>query len=189
MQDKFQLPLSIRQTLLHAARDAILDFLQDRMEQDRLLDKYPAILREARASFITLNLQGKLRGCIGSLVPHRPLIQDVRANARSAASKDPRFRPVSWGEYHELEIHVSILSPPQEIYCSGLDELASILKPGADGLIIQEEGRSATYLPSVWQQIPDAVRFIQQLRIKAGLDAYSWSEHTRVFNYSTDEFS
>jgi AmmeMemoRadiSam system protein A len=136
---------------------------------------------------VTLNIAGKLRGCIGSLQAHRPLVLDVAHNAQSAAFQDPRFSPLSHEEYQQVDIHISILSQPVPLTASSTDDLAAKLRPGIDGLIIKEGSRQATYLPSVWEQINDPTQFIMELRRKAGLDPKGWHD-TEVLTYTTEEF-
>jgi len=181
--------LAQRQRLLQVAREAILQPLisQDNYHID--LKKFPPSLTENRASFVTLQLHDKLRGCIGSLAPHRALIVDVAYNAQSAAFKDPRFTPLTIDDFHDTVIHLSILSQPQLLVCPDRNSLLQLLKPGRDGIIIEENGKSATYLPSVWEQLPDPEVFITELRRKAGLEPAGWSTTTRVLHYTTEEFS
>ena len=92
-------------------------------------------------------------------------------------------------EYREIDLHISILSAPEPVAVASLAELLRVLRPGRDGLIIEENGRRATYLPSVWEQLPDPQTFVAQLRIKAGLSPNGWSNATRVFRYTTEEFA
>ena len=152
-------------------------------------DRFPAHLKVNRATFVTLNIAGRLRGCIGTLAAHRPLILDVSHNAQAAAFKDPRFSPLTHHEYQDIELHISILSEPRQLEVSSRDELIKKLRPGIDGLIIKESGHQATYLPSVWEQLPDPDLFVAELRRKAGLSASGWQAGTQVFLYTTEEFS
>ena len=146
-------------------------------------------LQEAGATFVTLNLHGRLRGCIGSLEAHRPLLDDVRHNAVAAAFQDPRFPPLSKEEFAEVQIEVSLLSPPAPIiFKSEVDALAQ-LHPGQDGVIL-EYGRSrATYLPQVWAQLPEPADFVRHLKEKAGLPADFWSDDIRLSRYSVRKYS
>lgn len=186
--NKKTLPLPYRQRLLQTAREAILHRLTTGDNYQLDLNRFPAALRKPGASFVTLNIHGQLRGCIGSLVAHRPLSVDVANNALAAAFNDPRFSPLTLDEFHLVETHISILSEPAEVTVSGRDELIQLLRPGIDGLIIEEGGHRATYLPSVWEQLPDAATFVAELRRKAGLAHDGWSAATRVFRYTTEEF-
>ncbi len=183
------MPLAHRQRLIQVARNAVFEQLT-RNDTARLNpDDYPASFAEERASFVTLNLHGRLRGCIGSLVPHRTLVSDVVHNALAAAFHDPRFPALTLDEYQDTDFHISVLSIPETLAVGSLDELLSVLRPGVDGLIIQENGRQATYLPSVWEQLPHAPDFVRELRKKAGLPADGWDRSTRVQRYTTEEFS
>jgi AmmeMemoRadiSam system protein A len=178
-----------RQTLLQIARAAIQNQLATGKEYTAQLEGLSANLTTPLASFVTINLNGKLRGCIGSLAAHRPLAQDVVYNAQSAAFRDPRFPPLKKTELKNIDIHISVLSQPEPLPVGSREELLQKIRPGIDGLIIQEEGRRATYLPSVWSQLPEPNQFISELRAKAGLNRNGWSDDTQVFRYTTEEFS
>ena len=146
-------------------------------------------LQEQRASFVTLTLNGQLRGCIGSLQAHRRLLDDVRANAVAAAFRDPRFKPLSAGEYNETCVEVSLLSPlaPLEI-ADEADALAK-LQPGIDGVIFQCGDKRGTFLPQVWDSLPQPERFLGELKRKAGLPTDFWSDEVRLFRYHVDKFT
>lgn len=150
---------------------------------------FSAELLEKRGTFVTLNIDGKLRGCIGSLNPQRPLIVDIVHNAQAAAFHDPRFKALSIEEFKQIEIHISILTEARDMRVVSRDELLAQIRPGKDGLILKESGKSATYLPSVWEKIPDPDNFISELRRKAGLDPKGWDKTTQVLRYETIEFS
>jgi hypothetical protein len=146
-------------------------------------------LAQDGATFVTLNLHGRLRGCIGSLEAHRPLIDDVRHNAVAAAFRDPRFPPLSIAEFTEVKIEVSLLSPPERISFKNEKDALAQLHPGQDGVIL-EYGRSrATYLPQVWAQLPQPVDFIGNLKEKAGLSADFWSDDIHLFRYGVRKYS
>ena len=178
-----------RQTLLQLAREAIRSPLRGESNFNIALDQYSAHLTQERASFVTINLDGRLRGCIGSLAAHRSLVADVAHNAQAAAFKDPRFSALTQREYQNIELHISILSTPRQVAVTSREELIEALQPGVHGLIIREAGKQATYLPSVWQQLPTAAQFVSELRRKAGLAPNAWSPQTEVFFYTTEEFS
>lgn len=138
---------------------------------------YPPTLQRKGAAFVTLHLDGRLRGCIGSLEAYRPLAIDVVENAAAAAFRDHRFRPLSEEEWPRIHIHLSVLSAPVPLPFASETELLQRLRPGVDGLIIEAHGRRATYLPSVWEQLPDKAMFLRELRHKAGIpDSVSASE-------------
>ncbi len=181
--------LAERQTLLQLAREAIRSPLEGEERFNLNLDRFQSHIKEERASFVTLNIDGQLRGCIGSLTAHRPLVLDVAHNAQAAAFKDPRFRAVSHEEYQQLDVHISILSKPTPLLVDSRSALEQALRPGIDGLIIKEGARQSTYLPSVWTQLPDPGQFVRELRRKAGLHPDGWNQNTEVFTYTTVEFA
>lgn len=146
-------------------------------------------LTAKRASFVTLERGGQLRGCIGMLEAVRPLAQDIAENAFAAAFRDPRFPPLSATEYTDLDVHVSVLSPAESVRFVSEQDLIAQLQPGVDGLILQEGYRRGTFLPSVWEQLPDPRQFLRHLKQKAGLPADYWSETLKIFRYRTEMFS
>lgn len=152
------------------------------------LDRLPPQLRESGASFVTLHRLGELRGCIGSLIPHRPLAEDIAENAYSAAFSDSRFPPLREEELEGLDIHISILSPAEPMHFNSEADLLAQLRPGVDGLIMEEGLRRGTFLPSVWEQLPKAELFLRHLKQKAGLPADYWSETLQVRRYTTYSF-
>lgn len=181
--------LANRQSMLQVARDAIMQTLIGNKDIKINLKLFPAQLLEKKGTFVTLNSEGKLRGCIGSLSPQRPLILDIIHNAQSAAFHDPRFKALTLSEFQDIEIHISVLTDAHKMKVNSKEELLAQLRPGQDGLILKEKGKSATYLPSVWEKIPKAQDFVYELRRKAGLDPEGWDESTQVFRYETIEFS
>jgi AmmeMemoRadiSam system protein A len=152
------------------------------------LKDYPHNLGEPGASFVTLNRDGQLRGCIGSLSPHRALAEDVAENAYAAAFSDPRFPPLREEELAGLDIHISILSAAEPMCFSSESELLQQLQPGVDGLIMEEGFRRGTFLPSVWEQLPSPELFLRHLKQKAGLPSDYWSDSLRVSRYTTHSF-
>lgn len=141
-------------------------------------------LHEHRASFVTLQEDGRLRGCIGSLEAQRPLAADVAANARAAALQDPRFDPLTPAEFARTDLEVSLLSAPKRIRFSGHDGLIAQLRPGADGIILECDGARATFLPQVWEGLPDPERFLAHLRQKAGIPQSTSTDRCRVMRYA-----
>ena len=140
------------------------------------------------AVFVTLKKQGALRGCIGSLQPHQPLRTDLKANALSAAFRDPRFPPVAVEELAELNIEVSVIGPSQPIaFHRETDALAQIT-PGIDGIILEYGQHRATFLPQVWEQLPDRRQFMAHLKAKAGLPADFWSADLRLARYQVSQW-
>lgn len=147
---------------------------------------YPEPLRVLRATFVTLHVDGKLHGCVGTLEAHKPLVEDVVSNAWSAAFHDSRFSALTWAEYERLDIHISVLSPPEPVEFSSEDDLIARLRPRVDGLIIEEGYHRGTFLPSVWEQLPAPREFLRQLKHKAGLHPDYWSSRVRVQRYTTE---
>lgn len=141
-----------------------------------------------RATFVTLEKQGQLRGCIGMLEARRPLAEDVAENSYAAAFSDPRFPPLKERELGKLSIHLSILSPAESIVCQSEAELIQQLRPDIDGLILDDGCHRATFLPSVWATLPKPTDFIRHLKIKAGLSADYWSQELRAYRYTTESF-
>lgn len=146
-------------------------------------------LKLPAASFVTLTQHGNLRGCIGSLQAHRPLLDDVQANAVAAALHDPRFVPLRAAELAETDIEVSVLSPLQPFkFTSEADALAQ-LRPLIDGVVFEYHGTRSTFLPQVWAQLPNARDFMAQLKRKAGLPADFWAAGIHLQHYTVAKFS
>lgn len=131
-------------------------------------------LKEKRACFVTLTIAGNLRGCIGHVEPVQPLYLDVIDNAVSAAFNDARFYPLKEEEFNKVDIEVSLLSVPQLLQFASADELLSKLRPNIDGVILRQGNYGATYLPQVWEQLPDKEQFLSSLCTKAGLSPNAW---------------
>ncbi len=184
-----QLTDTQRNQLLTAARRSI-DFglrLGEPLEIDP--DNYSGRLREKRATFVTLLTRERdLRGCIGTLEPQRPLVSDVAHNAFSAASRDPRFPPITEAEYAHVSIQVSVLSLPEPIEADTEEALLRQLRPGVDGLILEAGSRRATFLPSVWESLPQPREFVSALKRKAGIVAHT-PEPLICWRYTTESFS
>lgn len=149
-------------------------------------EQLPDALRIPRASFVTLEHNGALRGCIGSLEAREPLAVDVAHNAYNAGFRDPRFPPVTAGELDELDVHISVLAPPEAMSFDSEADLLNQLRPGVDGLIIEDRGRRATFLPSVWDGVPEPGLFLAHLKQKAGWPADYWSPTLRAWRYTTE---
>ena len=183
-------PLSNRDrtALLEVARASIQHGLRHGRALDVNPGDYPETLRPPRATFVTLETGGQLRGCIGALVARQPLVQDVAAHAFAAAFEDPRFPELRENEFPKLDIHISVLSPPEPLSFSSEDELLAQLRPGVDGLIIQVRHYRATFLPAVWEQLPDPYVFLAQLKQKAGLPLDFWSPELSAERYTAEYF-
>ena len=152
-------------------------------------DQYSTPLGDPGASFVTLTLDGRLRGCIGSLTPERPLVEDVAANAFASAFADPRFPAVEGHEVDRLGIEISVLGPALPLAADSEADLLAALRPGVDGLILRRGENRATFLPQVWSQLPEPADFLRHLKKKAGLDAGYWSEDLQFWRYITESFS
>lgn len=149
----------------------------------------PPELAQPGAAFVTLTLDAELRGCIGSLEAVRPLAEDVADNARAAAFEDPRFPPLTAGELPDLRIEVSVLSKPEPIDCGSEAELLAALRPGVDGLVLECGAHRATFLPQVWESLPDPASFLEALRRKARLEPGFWSDGLRFSRYTVDKYA
>ncbi|MDD3594692.1 MAG: AmmeMemoRadiSam system protein B [Candidatus Gastranaerophilales bacterium] len=146
----------------------------------------PAIFDEKGASFVTLEKNNHLRGCIGSIIAHRSLLDDLAENARSSAFSDPRFAPVQREELEDLSIAVSLLSIPERMNFKGEEDLLNKITPFIDGLIIKDGNYQAVYLPSVWEQLPDKREFLMSLKIKAGLRPDHFSNNFQAYSFRSE---
>lgn len=140
------------------------------------------------ASFVTLTQHGNLRGCIGSLEAWRPLGQDVQENALAAALRDPRFPPLTAEELPHTRIEVSLLTPSEALHFRDQADALAQLRPGIDGIILAASGQRATFLPQVWEQLPDRATFMAQLKRKAGLPADYWGDDIRLERYTVKKW-
>lgn len=174
--------------LLETAEWAIRSALRDGRCPAVDPDAFPEGLRQARASFVTLKRHGELRGCIGSLEAQRPMVADVVENACAAAFRDPRFPPLSEPELAGLFIEISLLTLPEPLNFDSEEELIGQLEPGRDGLILREGWRRGTFLPAVWDSLPEARAFLAHLKLKAGLPPDYWSDSIEIDRYRTESF-
>lgn len=179
-----QLPTSAGPVLLGLARTAITEAL------GQTVAPIPDVnwLREPAASFVTLNQRGVLRGCIGSLIAHRPLGEDIRANALAAAFHDPRFPPVSAAEWLSVQVEVSVLSPLEQLTVRSEVDLITQIQPGRHGLLLRYGAYQGTFLPQVWEELPDPKQFLSQLKRKAGLPSDFWSLDLEVYRYHVEKW-
>lgn len=171
-------------TLLPIARSAIAAALG----RSHAAAEDAAWLHEPGATFVTLVQRGQLRGCIGTLQAHRPVLADVKANAVAAALRDPRFSPLVAAELHYTELEVSLLSPMQPLACDHESHALAQLRPGVDGVVLEFGPHRSTFLPQVWEQLPDAGDFMAQLKRKAGLAADFWAAGIRLHRYHVDKW-
>lgn len=178
-----------QQRLLGVARAAIGYRLEKGAVYPVDLKEFPASLQEVKASFVTLYRSDSLRGCVGTLEAHRPLVCDVAENAQAAAFRDPRFRPLQASELNEVTVSISVLSKPEPIHFDSEKDLLTQMRPGVDGLVMREGILRGTFLPVMWEQLPDPKEFLAHLKIKAGLSPAYWSDAIKVDRYTSENFS
>ena len=160
----------INKMLIEIAKAAIYSKLNDEdiIDKNELVEKFPNFQKRA-ATFVTLTLDGKLRGCVGSLIAHKTLLDDLLINAAKAAFEDPRFKPVTKEEFEKIDIEISLLSQPLEIRYSSMSDLKSKINIGIDGVILRQGEKQGTFLPQVWEELPNFDDFIAHLFHKAGI--------------------
>lgn len=185
------LPLtdSEKQKLLQLARQALEYGVTGRtlpvLDQNSLTPN----LIEQGSSFVTLTINNELRGCIGALEAHQPLVEDVREHAIAAAQQDPRFPPVQPSELDSIHLEISHLTTPQPLEYSSAEDLIKKLKPHVDGVILKNGHRRATFLPQVWEKLPDPEQFLEHLCQKMGMDASAWRHIPMdVWVYQAEDF-
>ncbi|MBW1998156.1 MAG: AmmeMemoRadiSam system protein A [Deltaproteobacteria bacterium] len=145
--------------------------------------------KEKRGTFVTLTIDGHLRGCIGHIVPQESVLEGVKVNAVNAAFKDPRFPPLSKEELEKIKIEVSILTDPRPLDYRDAQDLLEKLRPEVDGVIIKKGYHQATFLPQVWEQLPDKKEFLTHLCVKAGLNGDEWKNgDLEVLTYQVQAF-
>lgn len=149
----------------------------------------PQSLKEKKGTFVTLTIEGRLRGCIGHILPTEPLVEGVVENAINAAFRDPRFPPLSKEEFERIRIEVSVLTTPKKLAYKDYKDLLKALRPNMDGVIIRKGINQATFLPQVWEQLPSKEEFLTHLCIKAGLSPEEWKKGTlEVETYQVQAF-
>ena len=170
--------------VLRVAKSAIMGEFDDlySFDRDAVLEKYQFLNRDG-AAFVTLKYDDSLRGCIGSIVAHRKLFDDIVYNALSAAFSDPRFRPLSADELSHIELEVSVLSEPEILEYDDFDDLVKKVTPKVDGLILKHHGYQGTFLPQVWEQLPTSELFLEHLSLKAGANPSIYAEHPTIYRY------
>lgn len=178
-----------QKTLLQLAREALEGGVHGKAPGPVDPDLLTPRLRESGASFVTLTINGGLRGCIGALEAYQPLVEDVREHAIAAGLEDPRFPPVSPAELKLINIEVSRLTPPAALEYQTPEELLKRLRPHVDGVILRDGFRRATFLPQVWEKLPDPADFLGNLCHKMGADQNLWRrKHLDVQIYQVEEF-
>jgi hypothetical protein len=171
-------------TLLKLARSEIASKLGHAVESPA----QAGWLQAPGASFVTLTRQGELRGCIGTLEAHRPLGVDVRENAVAAAFRDPRFMPLTRAEFDDIRVEVSLLSPTEPLAVANEEDALARLRPNVDGIVFEYGHYRSTFLPQVWEQLPEPAEFLAHLKRKAGLSMDFWSESVRLSRYTVSKW-
>lgn len=176
-----------RETLLEIARHSVAFGLQHGEAAPVTVADYSPALQEIKATFVTLKIDHELRGCIGTLEAHRPLVEDVAENAYAAAFRDPRFPKLTPNEYRQLHYHISILSTPEPMHFTNEQDLLTQLRPGVDGLVLEDGYYRGTFLPQVWESLPAPEEFLRHLKRKAGMSSDYWSKTMKVQRYTVEE--
>ncbi len=177
--------------IIALAKAAILVALNQSEDFDleHALEAYP-ILQKNAAVFVTINSEpnNQLRGCIGSLQAYRPLYKDIISNAQSAALRDPRFLPLTLDELKYIKIEVSVLSEAKILEYRDIEDLKAKIVPFQDGIILKHNGKHATYLPQVWEQLPKFDNFFSSLCLKANLSNNCLLEHPEISTYQVKKY-
>ncbi|MDP1713243.1 MAG: AmmeMemoRadiSam system protein A [Anaerolineales bacterium] len=178
-----------KQTLLRLARESMEHSVKGKALPPLDMQSLTPALCEKGASFVTLTIHAELRGCIGALEAQQPLAEDVREHAVAAALEDPRFRPVVESELSRIRLEVTRLTTPHLLEYSSSEDLLKKLKPRVDGVILKDGFRRATFLPQVWEKIPDPVDFLDRLCMKMGASNKIWRDaKLQVYVYQAEEF-
>lgn len=156
----------------------------------KLIDprEYPSSIQESHASFVTIKIEEQLRGCMGSLKAHMPLVSDVSHNAHSAAFRDPRFSSLSSNEFEKATLSISVLSPASTVEFASQEDLLGKIQPNIDGLILRYRQQTGTFLPVVWENLPEPENFLKNLKAKAGLATDFWSEEITIERFTATCF-
>jgi uncharacterized protein len=177
-----------RQTLLALARESVQAGVDWGAIGSFPQRDYPESLWRWRSSFVTLSRSGRLRGCCGRLEADRTLAEDVWDNAFASGFRDPRFAPVLADELSDLEISISVLTPLEQLEVHSTEELLGALVPHRDGLVLAHGGDRVTFIPHVWEGVPDAATFVRQLREKAGWPAGGWESDLEIWRFEAESF-
>jgi AmmeMemoRadiSam system protein B/AmmeMemoRadiSam system protein A len=183
--EKSSLSPELKKYLLNLARESMV--LAVKGMKPPVVDSVPSALKKSSGCFVTLTINGNLRGCIGYIEPIKPLYQAVIDNARSAALSDPRFSPVRQDELGKINVEVSVLSNPVPLEFKTPDDLLQKLKPGVHGVILQKGPYHSTFLPQVWEQLPDKIMFLEHLSMKGGMARDGWKT-SEVRTYTAEHF-
>ena len=176
----------MEEDLINLCFDSINEiFTGVKVNREELITKYPNLL-EQRASFITISKDERLRGCIGSIIPTKPLIDDIMQNAKSSAFRDSRFNILDFVEFKDISISLSILTIPKELIYIDKDDLKSKIKVGVHGVILKLGAKQSTFLPSVWEQLPSFDLFFSNLCKKAGCGEDCLNLKPNIYTYETE---
>ncbi len=188
-QDAARLPDADREAALRLSRLVLRSRARKGKAPEVATGSFALPLQGMGASFVTLTRGGNLRGCIGTLEAARPLAEDIAQNTVRSGFGDPRFKPLTEDEIDGLEMEIAILGAPAEMAFGSEAELLAMLRPGEDGLILEDGGARGTFLPKVWDALTTPEQFLSQLKVKAGLARDHWSGTVRVWRYTTESFS
>lgn len=176
--------------MINIAKDAVLEELLQKplIDREKLLKKYPKLSKKG-ATFVTLEKRNTLRGCIGTLVAHRTLLDDLISNAKSAAFRDSRFRPLTKSEFEDrnLTFEISLLSEPERLRYKDINDLKRKIRVGVDGVILKSGNYQATFLPQVWEQLPKFDAFFTHLCQKAGLRTNCLEKNPQIYLYRVEK--
>ena len=186
-------PEHLGMLLLRMARKAIADELNAgrsmEWKQPSVPEKYLAFLQGKTGVFVTINLYGQLRGCIGTLEPALTLVEEISENARHAAFHDPRFSSLTEKEFADIDLEISLLTPPKKLDFTDSADLIKKLQPGIHGVILEKNGAKATFLPQVWEQLREPEVFMEHLCRKAGLSSFAWKKgNVSIQTYKVSSF-
>ena len=173
--------------LLRIAKSSILANFNSEysIDREKLLVDFPFLNKDG-AAFVTLHYEKDLRGCIGSIIAHTSLLDDVINNAHSAAFRDPRFNALSVDEFSHLSLEISVLSEPKLLEYEDFNDLVKKIRPNIDGLILKHGPYQGTFLPQVWEQLPDEKLFLEHLSMKAGSNPEIYTKHPDIYSYQVD---
>lgn len=186
--DEARLTDAERRQLLDAAHNALEHVVRTGRPPEVAVESFPMPLRALRKTFVTLEIDGALRGCIGTIQPVNPLVRDVVQNTYKSAMQDPRFGPLTADELPKVTVTVSILSHDRPMEIADEADLLRQIRPGTDGLIIRDRGRSALFLPKVWEVLPEKRDFLRHLKAKAGLDPDVETGTLQAFRFTAETF-
>ena len=188
LMSSIKLSIDDQQTCLQVAGESIKHGLQHGSAVKIVSDHYANDLQQNLASFVTLHKNGALRGCIGALEAYQPLINDIAEHAYSAAFQDPRFPALQQNEYDQLDVKISVLGKPEKMTFENEEDLLQQICPDVDGLILEFGYNRGTFLPSVWEQLPEKKEFLNHLKMKAGLSQQWWDIAVKISRYETFSF-